>query len=105
MVTLPAPGGSVPLHVNLNFVQKLEEAGGGLYRIAEKLVARETGFAEAARLLHVVYVHAGVAMTAEEIGDYLLQNGPAPPALLSDILIAVLEPLHRMGKAQPARPA
>jgi|GEM_PF-3785048 len=85
------------LHPTLALVAELEEAGGSLFLIAEKLVQKTLGLAEIIRLLGIVYQHAKIKMPAEQIPDFLLTQSPTPPAsLLADVLMALLHPLYAM---------
>ncbi|TAL39634.1 MAG: hypothetical protein EPN97_02095 [Alphaproteobacteria bacterium] len=96
---LPGPEQDYPLHLNLDLVEALEEAGGSLLKIADDLVSRELKLSAMLPLLRIAYGRAGCTLTVEELDAFLLCRSPA--SLLADLLMAILTPLHAAGAVTP----
>lgn len=96
----PVPGDKIPLRPTLQLVKNLEEAGGSLFKIADMLLQRELPLCDVITLLHVTYETAGCAESRENRAEFLLEKSPA--LLLTNILVAILDPLHQMGAVHEA---
>jgi hypothetical protein len=96
---LPGREQDFPLHLNLDLVEALEDAGGSLLKIADDLVSRELKISGILPLLRIAYGKAGCALTAEELDSFLLCRSPV--SILADLLMAILTPLHDAGAVTP----
>lgn len=94
-ILLPGPGGDYRLIPTLQLVADLENKGGSLFRVSERLLDRELGLSEVLGLLHVAYAAAGCHLSFNALGHFLMRECKRPPALiLTDVLIDILTPLH-----------
>lgn len=100
-IALPGPEGPVFLRLNLALIEALEQDAEGLYRVAEKLVQREIGVAEMIRLLKICYGLSGRSFDGEALDRFLLARLPELPELLTEVLLAILEPVGKLGGVQP----
>lgn len=100
--TLPLPDGAQPLHLTLSLVDTLEQTGGSLYAVAEKLVARQMLLGDVVRMLMAAYKHSGCRMDDAAIQGFLMRCQPA--VLLTRLLSAVLSPLATVDIAQDITP-
>ncbi|MEZ0226535.1 MAG: hypothetical protein ACAH83_18405 [Alphaproteobacteria bacterium] len=96
---LPGPDKHYPLRLNLDLVAALEDTGGSLLKIADRLVSRDLKLSEILPLLHIAYARAGCAMETGELAGFLLCRSPA--SLLADLLMAILTPLREAGAVTP----
>lgn len=96
---LPGPEQDYPLHLNLDLVEELEEAGGSLLKIADDLVSRELKISAMLPLLRIAYGRAGCALAGDTLDRFLLCRSPA--SLLADLLMAILTPLQEAGAVTP----
>lgn len=96
---LPGPEQDYPLHLNLDLVEALEEAGGSLLKIADDLVSRDLKLSAMLPLLRIAYGKAGCVLAPVELDSFLLCRSPA--SLLADLLMAILTPLHAAGAVTP----
>ena len=94
-LTLPGPEGPVPLPLTLALVETLEEAGGPLLRLAARLLTQDLPVADMMRVLRAAYRFGGCTAAEDTLDAFLLRR--APPALLAEVLHAVLAPLHAAG--------
>lgn len=94
-ILLPGPATSYPLPLTLQLVKDLEAAGGSLFKTADMLLSRELPLGDVLKLLSVAYRHAGCAIEATELDEFLLKSSPA--LTLTDILVGLLAPLHDLG--------
>ena len=101
-MTLPGPDRSYSLRLNLDLVEALEEKGGSILKVADRLVAQDLKLSEILPLLRLAYQKAGCEMPAEALGDFLLAHSPA--ALMADLLMAILTPLQAAGAVPPGEP-
>jgi hypothetical protein len=93
-----APEGySLPL--TLALVETLEQAGGGLLQLADRLLRKDLPLAAMVQVLCAAYRFAGCAQGKAALEQAVLEN--APPLVLADLLLAVLTPLHAMGAVAP----
>jgi hypothetical protein len=100
---LPAPAGPLPLKLNLELVEALEEAGGSLLKLADRLVAHELKIGEMLPLLRLCYRRAGCALEGEALESFILSRTPA--ALTASLLMNILSPLQDMGAVAVGEPA
>lgn len=100
-IALPGPEGPIFLRLNLALIEALEQDGEGLYRVAERLVQRDIGVAEMIRLLKTCYCLSGRGLEEEALDKFLLARLPELPELLTEIFLAILEPVGKLGGVQP----
>lgn len=97
-ITLPGPLHTYHLRPTLQLVTDIETTGGNIFKIADQLVSQELGLNDILQLLTTAYKSCDKGIDAHSISDYLLNDCPIAPALLlSDILVAILSPLQKMG--------
>lgn len=97
-ITLPGPSHTYHLRPTLQLVTDIETTGGNIFKIADQLVSQELGLNDILLLLTTAYKACDSDIDTHVISDYLLNDCPVAPALLlSDILVAILSPLQKMG--------
>lgn len=101
--SLPGPAGHLALPLNLDLVEALEDAGGSLLKLADRLVAHDLKLSEMLPLLRLCYRRAGCALADAEIDALILRHSPA--ALMASLLMGILAPLQEMGAVTAGEPA
>ncbi|MBI1215687.1 MAG: hypothetical protein GC185_07705 [Alphaproteobacteria bacterium] len=99
---LPGPDKPYALPLNLALVEALEEAGGGLMQLAERLLRKELPVSDMLRVLRAAYRFSGCTLEDGALETFILQN--APPLLLAEILLCVLTPLQAAGAVKDLPP-
>lgn len=102
-LSLPLPGGSLPLTPTLALVEVMEAEAGSLYALAADVLAARAAHGQLLRLLAAVYRHAGCPLAPAALEDFLMTVNAAKT--VTEILAAVLTPLSRMDIAQEFTPA
>lgn len=97
MILLPGDEQDIELSLTLRLVDVIEKQGGSLFKIADQLVAKEMPLGDIIRLLTTIYLFAGSTVSADNVADILLKRRISPAVLLSNILLAILTPLHHLG--------
>jgi|GEM_PF-1596676 len=94
---LPVPEGTLAFAPTLQLVERLEAENGSLLKLADDLVQKSLPLSKVLDILCLVYSHAGCGLESEALRLFLWRGmGQSPVALLSDILIDILTPLHDM---------
>lgn len=94
---LPLPEGMLFFTPTLQLVERLEDRYGSLLKLADDLVQKTLPLSRVLNILCLVYAEAGCKLADETLRPFLWRDaGPSPVALLSDILIDILAPLHDM---------
>jgi hypothetical protein len=101
-IILTGPAQDHKLHLNLQLVKDLEQAGGSLFKTADMLLQRELPLTDVLNLVTVAYRAAGCGEQEEELNAFLLQRAPA--LILTEILVGLLAPMRQMGVSLEGKP-
>lgn len=94
---LPVPDGTLAFLPTLQLVERLEAEYGSLLKLADDLVQKTLPLSKVLDTLVVVYGYAACTLDDETLRLFLWRGmKQSPVALLSDILIDILTPLHDM---------